>query len=163
MTGRVGPKPTLAASGEAALERLRPLFAEYEAADLARRVGKGDKAANLTRYINAGRAIEAAIRAESADPYDSLNEHRRQSDAGTHLFDDACYFCRAEAGTLDVKRLARALCNTAQTRVNGPAAEPDYIDRETARIIAAEYARLAEADRPKPTFNPFELDAIPDD
>jgi len=44
---------------------LRPLFAEWEAADMANRVGKGDKHANLNRLIDAERAIAVALAARS--------------------------------------------------------------------------------------------------
>jgi hypothetical protein len=49
------------------VERLRPLFAELEEADMANRVGKGDKAANLHRLIVAEQTIDAALRSPDTE------------------------------------------------------------------------------------------------
>jgi hypothetical protein len=64
------PSPSDGPTDPALRARLRPLFAEWEEADMTNRVGKGDKPANLHRLIVAEQAIDAALAAAEAAPLD---------------------------------------------------------------------------------------------
>ena len=80
-------------------DALQPLFAEYEPADMARRVGKGDKAANLSRFIDAGRAIDAAVAAP--DPAPLHGDH--PADSYTY---EGCHGCHPAAPTMTERERA---------------------------------------------------------
>ncbi len=47
--------------------------------------------------ISVGPVAAAPVTDAGLDPYRDLNEHIRQQRNGTHLFDEGCYFCRADA------------------------------------------------------------------
>lgn len=52
-------------------------------------------------------------------PYESLDEHTRQAASGAHLFDDNCYFCRAESADQDVRAVAQEYFEASLPLLNG--------------------------------------------
>lgn len=59
---------------EGLLDALRPLFAEYDEADMARRVGKGNKHDLLVRVIDAKQALLAALALRAEPEAEGLRE-----------------------------------------------------------------------------------------